>query len=407
MFLFLFLACNLYITYNFIYVYFLTYHLILYFLGALNTMKALADSDLQRYPRDSAGTLYSYNEVWSIALNTTDPSQLNNPDWLTARNNFLEWHGLTRNTFVSLIATTHVVILMILVISTIVVFFFFDTEEIMFPPLLEIKQRLSEWTNYDIHSVQKFHFIRPHRFIYELGFWLSFVTIPVFVYIFVPVMGPIVAIISGTFIAGSGGFVLGMMICGLIVQIHNATTLSNMLVEMCKEELQEKEKLMRFEEWKEFYKTSVGALHVWSWRMTPIFGSVVAFLGVSIIRSLSFVLFLYTSIMSEPDIIESERFMVFQNSKRVRLNMFSLFFSTAMLLGLVGFMSMVSVRYQRLHILIATLGLPQHHLDDFNILQEHNAALTIFDIPIKVTTTIAILKLLLVQSVIAILAMLG
>ena len=87
--------------------------------------------------------------------------------------------------------------------------------------------------------------------------------------------------------------------------------------------------------------------------------------------------------------------------------MFSLFFSTAMLLGLVGFMSMISVRYQRLHILIATLGLPQHHLDDFNILQEHNAALTIFDIPIKVTTTIAILKLLLVQSVIAILAMLG
>ena len=370
-------------------------------------MKALADSDLQRYSLRLDEPLHSYHEVWSVALNTTDPSQLNNPDWLTARNNFLEWHGLTRNTFVSSIATTHVVILVILVISTIVVFFFFDTEEIMFPPLLEIKQRLSEWTNYDIHSVQKFHFIRPHRFIYELGFWLSLVLIPVMVYIFVSVMGPIGGIILGTLVGGSGGFVLGMMICGLIVQIHNATTLSNMLVEMCKEELQEKEKPMRFEEWKEFYKTSVGALHVWSWRMTPIFGGVVVYMGLFIIALLGSVIFLYSTIMSEPDIIESERFMVFQNSKRVRLNMFSLFFSTAMLLGLVGFMSMVSVRYQRLHILIATLGLPQHHLDDFNILQEHNAALTIFDIPIKVTTTIAILKLLLVQSVIAILAMLG
>ena len=80
-----------------------------------------------------------------------------------------------------------------------------------------------------------------------------------------------------------------------------------------------------------------------------------------------------------------------------------------MLLVLVGAMSMISIRYQRLHLLIATLGLPKHHMDDFNILQQHNAALTIFDQPITFTrnTTVAILRLLFVQSVVAILAMLG
>ena len=58
---------------------------------------------------------------------------------------------------------------------------------------------------------------------------------------------------------------------GLFVQIHNATTLANMLVKMCTKCTSHKEELERFEEWKEFYKTSVGALHVWSWRMTPTF----------------------------------------------------------------------------------------------------------------------------------------
>ena len=350
-------------------------------------MKALADSDLQTYNNT---VLYSYSEKWSVALNMTDTR---NSEWLTARNHFVLWHGRTRNQFDAYLLVVRELAGFLVIISNVIVFFFFDIDELMFPALLEVKK-----------SSGDFHFIRSRRFMYELAFWLSMLCGTFGIFVQLKEFGWIVGITAGILTGASAGCFLAFETNGLFVQIHNATTLANMLVKMC---TSHQEELERFEKWKEFYKTSVGALHVWSWRMTPLFGGLIVWFGIGIVSFICRLLFMYTTIMSEPDINDSERIEVFQNSSEVQFQMVSLIAFTTMLLVLVGAMSMISIRYQRLHLLIATLGLPQHHMDDFNILQQHNAALTIFDQPITVNTTVSILRLLFVQSVVAILAMLG
>ena len=381
-------------------------------------MQALSESDLLRRPGDS------YSTSWSIALNTTDV-QSNNADWMKAMNDFLYWHAVKKSIFVEIPLHLCRFWSIVTIVAFIITFGFFDTNEIMFPALLEIKQKpvlaSQNQLNKEVIASQNqinkdetidFHFVRPHRFMYEMGFWCSLVLSIALVLIFVSgvfatVYGIFLAILLGVFAGGFAGCLVGMVMCGLFVQIHNATTLSNMLVEMCQTSHSDASKLERFKEWKEFYKTSVGALHVWSWRMTPLTAPTLIWIGMSILHSIVKLLFMYTTTMSEPDIIQSERMTMFQNSSVVRSQMTVLLAVTIGLLTITGAMSLISVRYQRLHILVATLGLPQHHLDDFNVLQKHNAALTINDIPITVRTTVSILKLLFVQSIIVVLSVVG
>ena len=69
-----------------------------------------------------------------------------------------------------------------------------------------------------------------------------------------------------------------------------------------------------------------------------------------------------------------------------------------MLLVTISLMAMVYLRYKRLNLLVATLRLSTHQLDDFEILQKQNAALTICGIPITTNTVRSILYLLFIQT---------
>jgi DNA phosphorothioation-dependent restriction protein DptG len=88
--------------------------------------------------------------------------------------------------------------------------------------------------------------------------------------------------------------------------------------------------------------------------------------------------------------IESDRFKVFLALEGTKQEMQELTVTTVVLLALVGAISTVSMRYQRLHHLIETLGV------EFN--RSSNAAVTIFNVPITTETTVAVLQLLFVES---------
>ena len=169
--------------------------------------------------------------------------------------------------------------------------------------------------------------------------------------------------------------------------------------------LSSEERQAQFEQWKDYYKTAVGALHIWSWRMTPVFGPMLLAFFSMIIGYLVTIVFLYTTISSEPDIDDSVRMEMFLELGSAEIGV--TVFMTLWLLIITGAMAMVSVRYKRLHLLVATLRLPKHEIQDFEVLQRQNAALTIFDIPITANTVTAILRLLFVQVVLVALSSAG
>ena len=48
--------------------------------------------------------------------------------------------------------------------------------------------------------------------------------------------------------------------------------------------------------------------------------------------------------------------------------------------------------------------MPKHRLEDFAILQQHQAAVTIFDVPINLATVITMVRLVFIQTVLLALA---
>ena len=120
--------------------------------------------------------------------------------------------------------------------------------------------------------------------------------------------------------------------------------------------------------------------------------------------SLSVSLFLTdTTVMSEPDVEPDQRFQVFIQiygfgyDERSSGTMFYLIFGPIMLLVFMAIMAIPSIKYKRLALLVATLRLPKHHLDDFIILQKQNAAVTIYDIPINVEMLIMVVRFAMLQ----------
>ena len=192
------------------------------------------------------------------------------------------------------------------------------------------------------------------------------------------------------------GAVFAQTLVGLCIQIHNATTLSNMLVQTAAGPTDEW--LARFREWKETYKVVVGSMHVWSWRVTPLTGNVIALLIMSIVRHIVTAVFGYTHIMSEPDIPESKRFSVFLRIYNETAGLLAS--NTLLLLVLLVLMAMVSSRYTRLGQLVATQrGMLQNELEDFLVLQK-NAALTVFDVPITVRVVRTMLRFAFFQAIV-------
>ena len=201
---------------------------------------------------------------------------------------------------------------------------------------------------------------------------------------------------------------LALLATGLLIQVHNVTTLSNVLVcTVAGTGTPLDKKRAQFKEWKRLYKTTVGALHIWSWRTSPGTGALAMVLGVAIVCQMVFAVLAYTAFMSEPDIDEADRLDTFLQSTLSLQIIPSTLLNTVIFLGFTWTLALVSSRYKRLHLLVATLRLPTHHLDDLTILGEQNAAVTIFDVPITPEMTVHAWRLLLVQGVLIALSTAG
>ena len=271
-----------------------------------------------------------------------------------------------------------------------------DPNELMYPARLEIKKMRSDQT-------VEYHFVRPRKLVLEFVVWFQLIFV----------------VVGYTFFSGFSnnvgwylnilwvvilptGAAIGITISGLIVQVNNATTLSNILAIMLNKKNAESWSIQEFRErikqWKELYKTSVGALHVWSWRMTPIMGGSLLLLIWSISEYCINIIAVYISIMTEIDIPEPDRFDYFIEYEHTSSMYIQLSSISFILLLFISAIAKVSIQYKKLNLLIATARLPEHHLDDFMILQQGKAALTIFDFPITAETTITFFKVFLIQG---------
>jgi hypothetical protein len=377
--------------------------------GALQTIQALVESEV-----DIGRTgLVSWSlKGCSDVLNMTSIND--DPEWARCRDNFLSWRAFTGNIFVPGLLILYRLASILLIVATMVVlgikFQAGDTDEILFPPHLEIKrgQTLKSHTaknakggELSLAEVEEFHFVRARESTREfmvsmgvlLGIPLGFITTYFWGSRDFTFMATVALLIGPAF-----GVMMSVYFGGLATACNNATTLSNWLVRLNRTSLSAEVRSQRFKVWMEFYKTSVGALHVWSWRMTPLFASL--FTLVAIIAYYTFLIIsLFTTIISEPDIIQSRRFAVFQALSTRQVH--GLIFTTSILLAFVLAISLVATRYQRLHNLVAIINLPEQDLQAFNavILMQQKPALTIYDRPITSTTAIMVLRLLFVQNV--------
>ena len=393
--------------------------------GALRTMQALEEAGI-----DSWYTLLDQTSFFkgtnkrikscSFILNMTDPNPRHpsnvqrRSEWIKCRNSFLDWRGQSTLMYSALVAAFFLS-LVTLVIAVMIAFGTKsqkdDLDECVFPPLLEIKKgRPRNGVSAIEVTETDFHFVRARALARESMVCLGMgVGVP-FVFIVVNMVNPtnpyqqqlIWIHVFAALVIGPGlGVVFYILFAGLVVQMTNATTLSNLLVQLnISTALSAEVRCQKLKDWEEYYKTSVGALHVWSNRIAPLFGGVLLFICTWVVENVAGLLSLYTTIIGEPDIIESDRFKVIMTLKATTREMEELTITTIVLLALVGAISTVATRYQRLHLLIETIGLPE-----FN--SSSNAAVTIFEVPITTETTVAILQLLFVQSAVLALAVLG
>ena len=370
--------------------------------GMLNSMKALEESNLKYNSKTFPDTTMSkvFNTS-NIDVETGYPQNYEE---------FLDWrvHSISILPQV-LILCMYFCLAFLLPVSFFAIFGMRfqsdDPNEIMFPPLLETKETnvnfttrgsiSSEVSDKTFIYSQSFHFIRPKRFVLQFCLF----GMPVMVLGFWPLLNDRVPIIGPLLFGIGAGPPFFMVVVGLFIQVHNATTLANILVELCSvSNLSSEQRQAQFEQWKDYYKTTVGALHIWSWRVTPIIGTILGTIGSGIVYFLVESIFNYTHIMDEPDVeTKHERMAIFIRISSSRV--FAVLIFTVLLFVITGAMAMVSVRYRRLHLLVATLRLPKHFLEDFQIIQKYNAALTLFDVPITVNTVATILHLLFIQTV--------
>ena len=275
-----------------------------------------------------------------------------------------------------------------------------DPNELMYPARLEIKRTRSD------HTVE-YHFVRPRKLLLEFVLWFQLVIIVLgFIFfgytIWMKITVNVLVTVLLTFMPA--GAVIGLVIGRLIIQVNNATTLSNILANTLNKKDAESwsthESREGFKQWKELYKTSVGALHVWSWHTTPIMGSGLLLSICIMFGILVQLIAIYTATMTEIDIPAQERFDYFMRDDIGALSVYipGLLSISLVVLIFISAIARVSAGYKRLDLLIATARLPEHHLDDFLVLQQRKAALTIFDFPITAETTATFLKVFLIQG---------
>ncbi len=304
-------------------------------------------------------------------------------------NDYLEWRAETGSAASHSLFAAFWCAFVLFVAVSFAVFSCWPTAELLFPAMLELNQDQElqrAHTDGRRHS-SSFHFVRPRRLA-----WHTLVCGGLFVFALGWAL-PNVPLALLAFAPGSG-VVLLVMPMGLSIQVHNATMLSNILARYCSPV----GSVRQFEKWREYYKATVGALHVWSWRMTPITGSLLLFLLVGITRFVVEVVFFYTTVMNEPDIAPDARFRVFWSAARAHVQLLIGF--TVILLIFTAAMGMVASRFEMVHVLLATVRLEHHGQVEFgelSVLQEHKAALTVYDIPVKPDALVLLYRLLFIE----------
>ena len=288
-----------------------------------------------------------------------------------------------------------------------------DPDEILFPAVLMKKKDTRELhvepTPPEIASEpaleqkvsSKYHLVRTRQQVLELGGLMYFLTI-----IFIAIvaangktatmekLGGLERVILQFILFPGITFVATTSIIGALVQIHNATILANVFID----EIIQPRRTQQFREWMEIYKTTVGALHIWSWRSTWMVGGLLSFFSISIMADIVDVVFLYSTFMDptlKTMLSESEKFNFFYRAATNEMT--AIMIHTVLVTGIMGFLAMVSVRYKRLRVLVATTMLNQCQLDDFEILHSDHAAYTLFDTPITTRSVVLALKFIGLQ----------
>ena len=361
--------------------------------------------DSQRVVANSNSTLeamLTFDAVKSNANNFTHSAGHWNPEKNpSALNEFLFWKGTTKVHFayplmIPLTSTVMLVVAVVVMLSLGLKFQPNDPTELLYPAILE--QAEGELCSYRLHRkrsmVQKFGLtlgvilsviFAIHQIIVvsnsSAGYNLYATLI---VILFLTLYG---FIILSIFTLGS------MILIGVVVQIYNVTVLANSLVKLIAKKRQHE----LFPRWFLVYKTVIGALHVWSWRTSFIVCAVFLMMVVIIVGDIFVLILVFTTFASEPLVEEGERFSMFASvTSKIIL---SLLFVSVVLIATLLFMAMISIRYERLQLLIATIVVPGTILNSLNVSLSLNAAYTLFDKPVTVQTVLIALKLLFVQVV--------
>jgi hypothetical protein len=361
--------------------------------------------DSQRVVANSNSTLeamLTFDVVKSNANNFTHLAGHWNPEKNpSAVNEFLFWKGTTKVHFayplmIPLTSTVMLIVVVVVMLSLGLKCQPNDPTELLYPAILE--QAEGELCSYRLH--------RKRSMVQKFGLTLGVILSVIFAIHQIIVVSnssagynlyaTLIVIFSLTLYGFCilSIFTLGSMILiGVVVQIYNVTVLANSLVKLIAEKRQHE----LFPQWFLVYKTVIGALHVWSWRTSFIVCAVFLMMVVIIVGDIFVLILVFTTFASEPLLEEGDRFSMFASvSSKIIL---SLLFVSVVLIATLLFMAMISIRYERLQLLIATIVVPDTTLNSLNISLRRNAAYTLVDKPVTVQTVFLAIKLLFVQVV--------
>ena len=212
--------------------------------GMINTMKALSvpvcETIYENITRPiSESDCIAINGTYHLSLPySSDPGT----NGFNNEASFLQWHAETRSFIPAFLRMcSYLCIFILFPVSVILVFGMQfqkdDPTEIMFPPFLEendmVQDESAKEVELDIETgnkklySQKFHFIRPKKLLLRASlFWILFWACVYELWLHIDKFQPTTKYWGvGTILGMINGPLVSTMLCGLGVQIHNATTL--------------------------------------------------------------------------------------------------------------------------------------------------------------------------------------
>ena len=243
------------------------------------------DRGWARYPGMYATmrALRSYNSQFDTAFKESniDPNfpgiKFNTTKFEITRNNYLLWYSTTRSKAPIAFEILMRLSAWVFIASTMTVlslkFQKDDPMEVLFPPILYNKKEEEHLSFHFRHQPESiWNIILTGCTMLVYSFSLRWNLFNCLAHI----------LLWGVFATFS------TLVLGLWVQVRNVKTLANLLYEFCstdevkfgnsdRSDDDERNVIAGYDHWLEMYKTTIGAMHVWSWRVTPILGSFCVF----------------------------------------------------------------------------------------------------------------------------------